>query len=211
MELTDIAPYFQTTEISTAAREKVFSLLGSLRAYHQPTFDHSIRVGILAHKLGGMQNHDPKTGIYGALHDIGKLNIHLDVLNKTEGFNEEDRQRMKSHVSEGYKILSSLELPFSAWIALTHHRYQPRFYPENYELSKYPFPIPNATPSTKLLADTWASLVSTGDSYDAATNRKNDRFHGVQLVGQELKNWLITQNPASEYIIRKAYDTGILS
>ena len=77
-------------------------------------------------------------------------------------------------------------------------------------MSNYPFPIRNANPSTKLLADTWGGLVGIADAYDAARNRKNDKFGGLALSPQELKEWLIKQNPSSEQIINKAYETGIL-
>ena len=211
MEIKDIVNAFDEEEINNNTREKVFSLMGKLEEYHKPTFEHSLRTGLLSRGLGGMQNREPKAGLYGVLHDIGKLKIPKSLLDKCEGFDEKDRKIMMTHVSEGHRILSEAGLYFSAWIALTHHRYQPNFYPNDEEMVNYPFPIRNANPSTKLLADTWSSLVGIADSHDSARNRKNDKFGGRTLSPQELKEWLIKQNPSSEQIIIKAYENGILS
>lgn len=202
---------FAMEGVSVPIREKVFSLLSRLKSYHLPTYEHSGRVAFLASALGDMQNNDPRAGMYSALHDIGKLEIPVLLLDKTTGFNEEDMGVMRKHVATGYKILSEMGLNFSAWIALTHHRYQPNFYPTMFEMENFPFPIQNASPSTRLLADNWANIVSTADAYDAAQHRKNTRFGGASLSPTELKAWLIQHNPSSKRVIEAAYKKGIFS
>jgi hypothetical protein len=210
MELNNFMQHFQEAEVSAEIRGKVYSLLSELKQYHVPTYEHSLRVGLLAKPLGNMQHKEPQTGLWGALHDIGKIKIPLEILDKKEGFNENDRNVMKTHVIEGYRILCEAGLPFSAWIALTHHRYQPRFYPSEEEVNQYPFPIKDASPATRHLADSWASTIAVGDSYDAAKTRKNDKFSGQRLNDSELKAWLITQNPSLERVIERAFDEKIL-
>ena len=96
-------------------------------------------------------------------------------------------------------------MPFGAWIALTHHRFQPRFYPTDEEMALYPFPIFNANPSTRLLADNWACLTALADSYDAAKKRKNDKFNGKIPSSEELKDWLKNQYPSMNLVIEEAY------
>jgi hypothetical protein len=205
-----INPIFEEEGIDISTREKVFYLLKTLEEHHKPTCEHSVRIGMLARRLGAIQNQKPKAGFYGVLHDIGKLKVPRSLLDKCEGFDEEDMKIMRTHVTEGYRILSNAGLPFSAWLALTHHRYQPKFYPSEDEMFHYSFPIPNVSPSTRLLADTWASLVGIADAYDAAKMRRNDRFEGVILSPENLEKWLIEEHPSSERIIREAYKNKVL-
>ena len=120
MEIKDVIGSFEEAGGDCTTKEKVYSLLGRLGEYHESTLEHSLRIGLLSRDLGSMQNREPKAGLYGALHDIGKISIPKSLLDKCEGFDEEDRKVMKGHVVEGYKILVDYGLPFSAWIALTH-------------------------------------------------------------------------------------------
>jgi len=211
MELKEIVnSAFDESAVDRSTREKVFTLLGRLEEYHQLTYEHSLRVGLLSKDIGRMQNKEHRAGLYGVLHDIGKIKIPRSLLDKTEGFDDNDIEIMKGHVKEGYKILIEAGLPFSSWIALTHHRYQPKFYPGEDEMSNYQFPIPNASPSTRLLADTWSGIVGIGDAYDASKHRKNDMFGGLTLTSEELRAWLTKQYPSSEHIIDEAYERGII-
>ena len=200
-----------TRVMDNRTRDKILPLLDRLANHHKPTYDHSIRVAYLARGLGEIQNRDPKAGIYAILHDIGKINTPIEILSKTEGFDEKDMAIIREHVVDGYTLLSEKGLFFSSWIALTHHRFQPRFYPSDVELANFQFPIIGANPSSRLLADTWASIVSIADAYDAAQHRRNEKFDGKILPPEELKKWLLTHNPSSQRIIEVAYSQGIFS
>lgn len=83
--------------------------LAPLREMDEYTFTHSINVCILnlaqASALGidGPLLHD--IGIAALLHDVGKLQVPLDVLNKKEQLTEEDWTILKRHPIDGAKFL----------------------------------------------------------------------------------------------------------
>lgn len=201
----------KATHLKKEQKEKSFELLERLRDHSELHFLHSVRVAKLVEGLGKMMHAQTyQTGIYAIYHDVGKIHIPIEILNKTEGFNDDDRKIMNTHVVRGYEMLREIGMGMSAWIALTHHRFQPKFYPADEEMLNFPFPIPKFTPKTRLLADNWSSLTSIADAYDAANNRRNDRFGGEQLTGVKLQNWLKENNPSVSGIIDAAYENGIL-
>ncbi len=102
-----------------------------LRDKNQYTALHSIRVAILALAFG---RHLELTvselnilGLGALLHDIGKLKISNDILNKPGRLTDQEITIVRSHVPEGVKILESLRhIPLAAVeVAACHHeRYQ---------------------------------------------------------------------------------------
>ncbi len=102
-----------------------------LRNKDEYTALHSIRVAILALAFGRhLELTVPELNILGVgalLHDIGKLKVPGDILNKPGRLTDSEFAIVKSHVPEGVKILESLRrTPLSAVeVAGCHHeRYQ---------------------------------------------------------------------------------------
>ena len=81
----------------------------TLRKYDEYTYQHSINVAILATELGiGMectmkQLCDLAMG--GLLHDIGKKNIPIDIINKKGKLTDEEYAIVKKHPEDGYKMV----------------------------------------------------------------------------------------------------------
>jgi len=167
-----------------------------------------LRVGLTASEINAVVFLNPETGLWAALHDIGKIQIPLAVLGKTEGFNGADMEVMRSHVKNGYNILVEESLSFSAWIALTHHRYQTHPYPKDSQMMAFPFPIPNASPETMLTANEIARMVSLADTYDAG-HRPNNRFGGKTPSGSEIKARMLSDNPSRRELIEEIYNRSI--
>ena len=101
--------------------------LTDIRAYDDYTFGHSVNVCILSLMTAiSMQYHDLKLkelGIGALLHDIGKICIDTDILNKADDLNHDEYEEVKKHAAYGFDILRKYEdIPLlSAHIALQHH------------------------------------------------------------------------------------------
>jgi putative nucleotidyltransferase with HDIG domain len=101
------------------------------------TFQHSVSVSALQVAFSCSIGLDERSiyfaGIGGLLHDIGKIMIPDNILNKPGKFTEDEFAIMKSHVIEGKKILDSADgvEEISKQIAYEHHeRYDGTGYPK---------------------------------------------------------------------------------
>jgi HD-GYP domain-containing protein (c-di-GMP phosphodiesterase class II) len=97
--------------------------------------------------------------ILGEIHDMGKIGIAENILNKTSKLNDEDWVEIKKHPEIGYHIaLSSSELSFLADTILSHHEW--------YDGSGYPKGIKGEEIPLR------ARILAIADEFDAMTNAK---------------------------------------
>jgi putative nucleotidyltransferase with HDIG domain len=107
-------------------RQLIMPLL-RLRQFDEYTTTHSLNVCVLTMALAewiGMGAHDVRTfGVAGLLHDLGKVKIPLEVLNKAGKLTDEERRIMNLHPTEGARIIisSEPELDMAAVVAYEHH------------------------------------------------------------------------------------------
>lgn len=111
------------------------------------TMEHCLNVCILAVAFGRhlrLPKEDlVKLGIGGMLHDIGKMRVPLEILNKPDKLTDEEFEIIKTHTEEGRKLLMKSEGSLSSAIdvAINHHeRVDGKGYPRGlfaYELSSY--------------------------------------------------------------------------
>jgi putative nucleotidyltransferase with HDIG domain len=98
-----------------------------LREFDEYTTTHSINVSVLTMALAewlGMGGRDVRAfGVAGLLHDLGKVRVPKDILNKPGKLLPEERAVMNSHPVEGAKIIISSEpdLDLAAVVAYEHH------------------------------------------------------------------------------------------
>ncbi len=98
-----------------------------IKSHDDYTYQHSVNVCILAIILGisnGYNRSQLRTlGTGALLHDIGKINIPLEILNKPGSLTDEEYMIVKKHSLDGFKIIrNSSEIPLlAAHIALEHH------------------------------------------------------------------------------------------
>ncbi|HEX8961353.1 MAG TPA: HD-GYP domain-containing protein [Rhodocyclaceae bacterium] len=91
------------------------------------TFQHSVSVCALLVAFCRAAGLDDETirlaGIGGLLHDIGKVHVPINLLNKPARYTDEEFERMKRHVVESKKILDQTEgiHEISAQVAFEHH------------------------------------------------------------------------------------------
>lgn len=141
-------------------KDFVFSL-SQLRAVDDYTYHHSVNVGVLSLiigiELGLDQSALLKLGMGAILHDIGKVMIPDELLNKPTRLTPEEYAEVKKHTVYGYKIMKEAGMSEeSAQIALHHH--------EKYDGSGYTYGLQR----TKI--PLFARIVAVADVYDAMSN-----------------------------------------
>lgn len=90
------------------------------------TSGHQKRVSKLAvaiaKKLGLSQDHQEAIGMASLLHDLGKLYIPLQILNKPGQLTHAEFELIKTHVTLGAQVLSKIEFPWPiSDMVLQHH------------------------------------------------------------------------------------------
>ncbi len=110
--------------------------LTRIKDYDEYTFVHSINVCILCLTLGRHLNFSreelEQMGIGALLHDVGKMRIPPDILNKPGKLTEKEFSEIKKHPLYTLELLEkAIGIPeASKYVALQHHeRYNGRGYP----------------------------------------------------------------------------------
>ena len=112
--------------------------LTDLRTHDMYTFAHSVNVamlsGILASLLNMDKNHIVELTLGALLHDIGKVDIPKEVLNKPGRLDDKEFALIKTHPTRGMERIKKLNLPDSkllSIVALEHHEHlDGRGYPQ---------------------------------------------------------------------------------
>ena len=121
------------------------TLISVINAKDKYTYGHVERVVIysrlLANKLE-LNEKSKKNLIYGAyMHDIGKINIPKEILNKNMPLTSEEWEMMKQHSLNGVEIIKPVEsLKEIIPLILHHHeRYDGKGYPDNLKGDNIPY------------------------------------------------------------------------
>ncbi|WP_353385986.1 HD-GYP domain-containing protein [Halopseudomonas sabulinigri] len=123
------------------------------------TAEHSLRVSILAIALGrelGLAEYQlEQVGVCGMLHDVGKIKVPNEILNKPGALTAEELRIMQSHANEGRRLLMSNQqvTPATVDVAYSHHeRLDGKGYPRGLDAPKIPY---------------FAKIIAVVDAYDA--------------------------------------------
>ncbi|AEF99173.1 HD-GYP domain-containing protein [Methylomonas methanica] len=137
-------------------------LMTQLKNRDEYTAQHSMNVCIFSIALGrqvGLSveelNH---VGLCGMMHDMGKMQVPLEILNKPGSFSPEELAIMQSHTIKGWKILLATNGMYSGAVdvAFTHHeRLDGQGYPRR-------LTVEQITP--------YARMVAIADMYDAVSS-----------------------------------------
>ncbi len=98
-----------------------------LKRYDQYTTTHALNVAVLSMALAefiGLAPSEVRTfGIAGLLHDLGKVKIPEEILNKPGKLTDEEREIMQAHPADGARIILTTErqLDLAAVVAYEHH------------------------------------------------------------------------------------------
>jgi putative nucleotidyltransferase with HDIG domain len=169
--------------------------LTALKKYDNYTFTHMVNVSALAMAQARALNVDGpllrEFGFAALMHDIGKVNTPLEVLNKPGKLTNEEFDVMKRHVVDGAHILRRTpEMPALAPIvAFEHHLKQ--------DLSGYPEKIG----SRKLNLCTM--IVSIADVFDAL---RSNRPYREGMATNRIRSIMGEQgNPAFNQVLLKRF------
>jgi len=98
-----------------------------LKDFDQYTTTHCLNVSVLVMALAEhlkLHARDVRSfGVAGLLHDLGKVKIPMEILNKPGKLTDDERTVMQSHTIEGAKLIitSDRELDMAAVVAYEHH------------------------------------------------------------------------------------------
>ncbi len=139
----------------------------TIKDYDEYTHYHSVNVSILSmalgHKLGLPKKVLASLGLAGLLHDIGKIQIPIDVLNKPTSFTEEEWLLIKQHPAHGALAILRIKDIDDSTINLVIPTFEHHL---NYDLSGYP------QLRHKVKIDFFSSIISITDQYDAVTSAR---------------------------------------
>ncbi len=122
--------------LEAAIKTSIGSLSLALREKDPYTAGHNERVARISVDIGvamGLGSQEIETlMLAGRLHDIGKIGVAQEILNKRSVLDPDEFEQIRSHVSCGYRILR--DIPFEGPVAMAvlqhHERYDGTGYPE---------------------------------------------------------------------------------
>lgn len=111
-----------------ATQKDVIANLSHLRVWDDYTFEHSIHVAIVATVIGKhanlRQDQMHNLGVGAILHDIGKINVPQEVLNKPAGLTDFELSQMREHPHAGWDLVHEGYpgvMPTASIAVLQHH------------------------------------------------------------------------------------------
>ena len=188
----DIRAVVEDSLSSMTADETALVALAGIRSYDKYLYEHSVNVCILCMVLGRDLGLDRLAtldlGICAMLHDVGKVFIPHDIVQKPGKLSEEEWEAIRLHSAKGARALAGLPdvPPLACTIALEHHAYLDG---TGYPALSYERP--------HLLS----RLVAIVDTYDALTT---DRPYRERWTGSEAIAWMI-------YETSNRYDRQLLA
>ncbi len=103
------------------------TVLGKVLEMRDPyTSSHTHNVASIAERIGRSLGWDENrllgVRLAGELHDLGKISIPLDILNKPGRLSDPEYRLIQEHVNNCYEIIKDIKFPFSlAEIVYQHH------------------------------------------------------------------------------------------
>lgn len=147
------------------------------------TFHHSMNVavtsGLLGRWLGYTGSNLKELILAGLLHDVGKMQIPVEILNKPGKLSVDEMEIMKQHTTRGYQLVKKNKyVPLGVLSGILQHH-------ERMDGTGYPL----KTAGDKI--HPFAKIIAVADTYDAMTSdrvyhRKMTPFTVVELLVQEM-------------------------
>lgn len=189
----------KSTDRYSTRGNTIQTILNTLHIKYKIEQTHSNRVSELSKKIGMAMNLSEKEiaelELAGLMHDIGKIAVDENILNKQGRLSDEEWAEIKRHPEIGYRILSaSNNMSYIAQYVLSHH--------ERPDGKGYPFGL------TREKIPIQSLIIAVADAYDAMTSNRSYR-HPVtkQEAIDELKKCCGTQ--LDENVV-KVFVEGVL-
>jgi putative nucleotidyltransferase with HDIG domain len=139
----------------------VASLAEVIDAKSPYTHGHSIRVSNyakeIANEMGLIKEEQETIELAGLLHDVGKIGVSEEIINKPGRLTDEEYGEMKKHPSIGADIIEKVKALKSIIPGVRHHqeRYDGRGYPDGIKGNEIPL---------------IARILAVADTFDAMTS-----------------------------------------
>lgn len=142
---------------------EMFDMLFNLRTVSDAVYAHCLNVALISRMIGRWLKADRETRdlltLAGMLHDIGKIKIPDEILNKPDTLTEAEFALIRQHPRFGYELLKGQQLnDHIKKAALMHH--------ERSDGSGYPAGL------TDERIDSVAQIIGIADVYDAMTTSR---------------------------------------
>lgn len=147
--------------------EELLVGMTAIKNYDEYTYHHSVNVSILSVALGQRIGLSRKAltelGLVALFHDIGKMEVPPEILNKPTNFDENEWQIIKKHPLWSVRVILNLKgidntSMRTAIVAFEHHLHL--------DMSGYP------KLSQPLDLDFYSKMVCLADQYDAMTSSR---------------------------------------
>ena len=158
------------------SQEMMMALAKAVDAKDHYTNGHSVRVAqyarLIAERMGKSEQELDEIYAMGLLHDIGKIGVSENIINKEGKLTEDEFASVKRHTVIGWEILKTItEIPGLAIGARWHHeRFDGKGYPDGIAGEE----IPEA-----------ARIICVADCYDAMTSKRSYSFPRPQREVRE--------------------------
>lgn len=172
--------------VERVSMQMVQALANTIDAKDSYTNGHSTRVAkysvMLAEKMGYTGEKLERLEYAALLHDIGKIGVPKEIINKTSKLTEEEYAIIKTHPEIGGNILNEItEIPDIAIGARWHHeRFDGKGYPDG--LKAYEIPE-------------LARIIGVADAYDAMTSKRSYR----DVLAQEIVRSEIAKGKGTQF------------
>lgn len=161
LELAELMELSHRVVDQLSVTKGVINYLYDMKLLDDYTFQHSVNVAILGGIFGrwmGLENSDLQDLVFaGLLHDVGKMQIPLEILNKPGRLSPQEMEVIKRHPGLGYVLLKDAGMISNAILQTVwqhHERLDGSGYPRNLSDSQ----IQNH-----------ARIIAIADIYDAMT------------------------------------------
>lgn len=199
---SELALRATNTQLEKMVRDVVGAIGRVVESRDPYTHGHQSRVAqvarLLAEEMGLAENDVYAIELAALLHDVGKLAVPSEILNKPVSLTPLEFELITVHPSWGYEILKDIEFPAPvARIVLQHH--------ERMDGSGYP----NGVRGTAILPE--ARILAVADVVEAmASFRPYRPALGVETAVEEIRSGIGRYDDDARQACMRLYDAGAL-
>lgn len=163
-------------KVERLSMQIIKTLASTIDAKDKYTNGHSLRVAeyskSLAERMGKSTQEQEDIYYMGLLHDIGKIGVPDEIINKPSRLTDEEYEAIKRHPVIGAEILKNVsEIPGLGFGTRGHHeRYDGKGYPDGLKGPEIPLE---------------ARIIAVADAYDAMASKRSYRDALPQTVVRE--------------------------
>jgi HD-GYP domain-containing protein (c-di-GMP phosphodiesterase class II) len=171
----------QSEHDKTIIEQSMTAFMGFIDAKDPSTNGHSIRVARysreMAKRLGFSNEECDRVYYIGLMHDCGKIGIPDSILKKPDKLTEEEFEIIKTHTTQGGKILGNFNsIPGIKEGALYHHeRYDGGGYPDGLKGEDIPL---------------IARIICVADSFDTMNSKRyyKEKYYRDDIIAEMITN-----------------------